>query len=303
MIRLMSGSRLAIPGWIAGFASVLVLFSSSALTQNKADHAAHVFLIDCSAGMAGDGSSAHPWNSLASAQVHPFVPDDEIALARGTICHGSFAPQGSGTERHPIRLTAYGLGPRPRIIAPPSERQALLLFNQEFWQVDSLDLAGGNTYGVFVSGDKGLLHHIYLKNLYVHNVQGGALKNKDNGLLIVGPSGPAAVFNDVLVDGVDAAHTNQWSGILIGGGNFAYAEDAPLNRQITVRNSTVHDVYGDGIILFRDRESSIKSTSPTALESMAALTTSTGTIPAIQCSAITRMTHRAIASPFLQPAM
>ena len=259
MIRLMSGSRLAIPGWIAGFASVLVLFSSSALTQNKADHAAHVFLIDCSAGMAGDGSSAHPWNSLASAQAHPFVPGDRIALARGTVCHGSFAPQGSGTERHPIRLTAYGLGPRPRIIAPPSERQALLLFNQEFWQVDSLDLAGGNTYGVFVSGDKGLLHHIYLKNLYVHNVQGGALKNKDNGLLIVGPSGPAAVFNDVLVDGVDAAHTNQWSGILIGGGNFAYAEDAPLNRLITVRNSTVHDVYGDGIILFRDRESSIKT--------------------------------------------
>lgn len=246
--------------WTAGLAFALILHSSApASAQDKTATAARSFFIDCAASIAGDGSSAHPWNSLADAQTHPFEPGDRIALARGTLCRGSFAPQGSGTEEHPIRLTAYGHGPRPQIVAPASERQAMLLYNQEYWQVDSLDLAGGNTYGIFVSGDQGPLRHIYLKNLYVHNVYGGAMKNKDNGLVIVGPSGPGAVFSDVLVDGVDAAHTNQWSGILIGGGNFAYAADAPLNRQVTVRNSTAHDVYGDGIILFRDTESSIKT--------------------------------------------
>ena len=133
-----------------------------------------------------------------------------------------------------IRLTAYGKGLRPQIMAPADARQILLLSNQEDWQIDSLDLSGASTYGVYVTGDKGPLRHIYLKNLYVHDVLGGPLKNKDNGLVVVGPSGPATVFEDVLVDGVDAAHTNQWSGILVGGGPFAFPEGAPLNRHVRI---------------------------------------------------------------------
>jgi hypothetical protein len=188
-----------------------------------------------------------------------FVPGDRIAFARGATCHGSFTPHGSGIPAHPIRVTAFGKGPRPRIIAATHDRQVLFLFNQEYWQIDSLDLSGANTYGVFVSGDKSTLHHIFLKNLYVHDIQGAALKNKDNGLVVVGPSSADVVFEDILIDGIDAAHTNQWAGILVGGGNYAYRDDAPLNRRIIVRNSTVHDVYGDGIILFRDRDAAIQT--------------------------------------------
>ena len=144
-------------------------------------------------------------------------------------------------------------------MAPPGSRQALLLFNQEYWQIDSLDISGGTTYGVFVTGDKGWLHHIYLKNLYVHDVYGGTFKSKDNGLVIVGPSSMDVFFDDILIDGVDAARTNQWAGILVGGGKFPYKEDAPLNTNVHIRNSTVHDVYGDGIVLFRDAHSSIRT--------------------------------------------
>ena len=220
---------------------------------------AHAYFLDCSAATSGDGSLAHPWNALAQAEAHPFAPGDRIALKRGTVCKGAFAPQGSGNAEHIIRLSAYGAGPRPRIVAPSTARQAFLLFNQEYWQIDSLDIAGGSQYGVFVTGDKGTLHHLYLKNLYVHDVYGGAFKNKDNGLVIVGPSSIDVFFDDILIDGVDAAHTNQWAGILIGGGSFPYKDDAPLNTNVQIRNSTVHDVYGDGIVLFRDAHSSIRS--------------------------------------------
>ena len=229
------------------------------LAEGVSSSASHSFFIDCSASADGDGSSDRPWNTLSAAQTHLFQAGDMIALARGSACRGGFSPQGSGAEGKPIRLTAYGQGPRPRIVASRTERQVLLLFNQQYWQIDSLDLSGANTYGIFVSGDSGPLRHIYLKNLYVHDLMGGTMKNKDNGLVIVGPSSAKAVFNDVLVDGVDAARTNQWAGILIGGGNYAWAPDAPLNRQITIRNSTVHDVYGDGIILFRDQDGVIKT--------------------------------------------
>ena len=217
------------------------------------------WFVDCSQNVAGDGSQAHPWNSLTAAEAHAFSAGDRIALKRGTVCHGSFSPQGSGTEGHAIRLTAYGEGPRPRIVATAKDRQVLLLFNQEYWLIDSLDLSGANTYGIFVSGDKGTLHHIYIENLFVHDVMGGKLKNKDNGLVVVGPSSLHVFFDDILVDGVVAAHTNQWAGILIGGGPLPYTPDAPLNTHVTVRNSSVEDVYGDGIVLFRDFDGVIEA--------------------------------------------
>jgi Right handed beta helix region len=240
----------------------LVLLSLSfhnSLAQKSPSVTAHSFFIDCSAPEAGDGSLAHPWNTLAAAEAHPFAPGDRIALKRGTHCLGSFAPQGSGVADHIIRLTAYGVGPRPKIVAPSTARQAFLLFNQEYWQVDSLNISGGNTFGVFVTGDKGILRRLWLENLYVHDVCGGAFKNKDNGLVVVGPSSINVFFDDVLIDGVDAAHTNQWAGILVGGGSFPYKDGAPLNTNVQIRNSTVHDVYGDGIVLFRDADSSIRS--------------------------------------------
>jgi hypothetical protein len=259
MTRLFAGSTRCALGRVKPFALVVLASSLSGAFAQHSLSSQHSYFIDCSSAVEGDGSGTHPWNTLAAAQAHDFQPGDLIAMARGTVCRGAFSPQGSGAADRPIRLTAYGTGHRPRIIAPATEHQALFLFNQEYWQVDSLDISGANKYGIFVSGDKGPMHHIYLKNLYVHDVNGGSLKNKDNGLVVVGPSSAAGVFDDVLVDGVDAAHSNQWAGILIGGGNYAYAPDAPLNRRIEVRNSTVHDVYGDGIILFRDEDGWIKT--------------------------------------------
>jgi hypothetical protein len=116
-------------------------------TQSSSAFPTRAFYIDCSLQDSGDGSLSRPWNSLASAQSHPYSPGDRIALARGTTCHGTFSPQGSGTSEHPIRLTAYGNGPRPRIVASGKDREALLLFNQEHWQIDSLDVSGSNKYG------------------------------------------------------------------------------------------------------------------------------------------------------------
>ena len=259
---------------------LLVLGQSVARpAQSTVAAPAQSYFIDCSQPVAGDGSSTHPWNSLGDAMKQLFRPGDRIALKRGTACHGSFAPQGSGDASNVIRLTAYSEGARPQIVAAAKDRQALLLFNQEYWQVDSLDLSGSSMYGVFVSGDKGMLHHIVLKNLFVHDVQGGAMKSKDNGLVVVGPSSPNVFFDDVLVDGVIAAHTNQWAGILIGGGNFGYAPDAPLNHRVVVRNSSVQDVNGDGIILFREAEGLIENS--TAFETGMQPTQTIGTPNAI----------------------
>jgi hypothetical protein len=260
MIRFLYVHARCVFGWAAlSFLVPWWPFTCTLLAQSDSTGQTRMFYLDCSSADRGDGSRTLPWNSLADAQAHVFAAGDRIALKRGGICHGSFSPQGSGNKSNPIRLTAYGNGPRPRIVATPKDRQTLLLFNQEYWQVDSLELSGSSTYGIFASGDKGTLHHIYLKNLFVHDVRGGPMNSKDNGLVVVGPSSRDVFFDTVLVDGVVAAHTNQWAGILIGGGNFPYAADAPLNSHVIVRNSSVQDVFGDGIILFRDSDGLIES--------------------------------------------
>src|SRR5215469_17074735 len=102
------GRTESLPAAALSIACVLILsFGVPCLPQSDSAPTTHSYFLDCSTPTEGDGSSAHPWNTLAAAQAHPFQPGDLIALRRGTVCHGSFAPRGSGTKEAPIRLTAY----------------------------------------------------------------------------------------------------------------------------------------------------------------------------------------------------
>jgi hypothetical protein len=214
------------------------------------------YYVDCSAeGKNGDGrSSAAAWHTLNDVNEHQFLPGDVIHLKRGTECHGFLWPKGSGSASAVIRLTAYGQGARPKIIAGKDAEEAFKLFDQEYWDVDSIEFAGGTLFGVFVSGEKGILHHIHLRNLVVHDVHGGEVKHKESGLVVISPGKVQQHFDDVLVDGVTAYRTEQWAGILVGGGNFGEVGEENWNTHVVVRNSVVHDVYGDGIILFQVKD-------------------------------------------------
>jgi hypothetical protein len=217
------------------------------------------YFVDCSAMAAGDGSQQYPWKGLDSVSARTFQPGDVIALRRGTECRGSLSLHGSGEPAARIRLTAWGEGPRPRIVARSGDPQAVLLKNGESWQIDSLDIAGGTTYGLLVTGDQDKVQsHITLRNLVVHDVYGGELRNKDNGLVVFLRGSQRQRFDHVLIENVVAAHTNQWAGIMMGAGDF-YSDEAGYNRDVVIRNSVAHDVYGDGIILFRVRNGLIDS--------------------------------------------
>ncbi len=220
----------------------------------------HSYYLDCSGPRGGNGNSpASPWNSLDALQSRTFAAGEVIHIQRGTECHGALSPKGSGTEVAPIRLTAYGEGARPKIISPANSREAFRLFNQEYWDIDSLDISGGSMFGVFISGDKGVLHHIHVANIAVHDVMGGAMKNKDNGLVVITPGSVDQHFDDVSVDGVTAWNTNQWMGIMVGGGNFGFPPESSYSTNVSIRNSAIHDVQGDGIVLFRERGSKIET--------------------------------------------
>lgn len=219
-----------------------------------------MYYVDCSRATEGAGNTPESaWNDLGPVNAQSFSPGDTILLRRGTECKGMLAPHGSGIAASPIRLSAYGDGARPRVVAATTADATLRLFNQEYWEIDSVDLSGSRTFGVFISGDKGILHHIYLKNLEIHDVLGDDMKHKESGLLVITPGTTAQRFDDILIDGVTAWNTHQWAGILVGGGNFGFPPAKTWSTNVVIRNSTVHDVQGDGIVLFRVRHGSIEN--------------------------------------------
>ncbi len=247
---------------VGGVLATIFLYALSCLarTAQPVPHSS-AFFVDCSSkAQTNDGRSADsPWISLEQVNGHVFAPGDKVSFKRGSVCHGTLWPKGSGTESEPIRSTAYGTGVRPKIVADSKDEEVLKLFNQEFWNIDSLDLAGANTFGVFISGDKGILHHIHLTNLLVHDVGGAEMKHKESGLVVISPGSVEQRFDDVLVDGVTAYNTQEWVGIMVGGGNFGWPPEETWSTHVVIRDSIVHDVQGDGIVLFRVRDGRIAS--------------------------------------------
>ena len=213
---------------------------------------AEEYFVDCVGGddeAAGTGPES-AWRSLTKVNALDLLPGDAIRLRRGTSCSGMLRSESSGSPGDPISVAAYDTGPRP-IINASDHQAAIRLFNAEHWHIKSIETIGGNPFGIYISGDvAGVLEHFRIENVLVHHVEGTA-NNKESGLIVITPGSALTTFNDVIIDGVTAHSTNQWSGILVGGDDYGGTPDSPRSTNIIVRNSTVHNVDGDGIILFQ----------------------------------------------------
>jgi hypothetical protein len=207
--------------------------------------AAETYYVDCSHG-SDDAEGTSPeeaWKSLEKISGKAFSPGDSILLRRGTRCAGSLWPKGSGSEEDPIRLGAYDTGPLPLIEAGDAEA-AFKLFDQSHWRIEHIETSGGSPYGILISGSKGAVRRFEIRNVVVRDV-GGTVEAKGSGLVAV--LAPEELrIEDVLIDGVTADGTTQWAGIIVRGGS----RDNRI-RNVTIRNSIVHHVYGDGIVLFQ----------------------------------------------------
>ena len=219
-----------------------------------------VYYVDCASGSdAATGlSQTAAWRTTQRAARQDYRAGDSILFRRRTACAGMFAPRGSGIAAAPIHLGAWGTGALPRIAASAGEDAAFRLINQEHWEVSNIEFSGGDPHGVFVSGTAGVLHGIHIRDIVIHDVAGEP-KNKEGGLLVIAPGSANQRFDDVLIDGVTAYRTSQWAGILVGGVAFGFLPETARSTNVVVRNSIVHDVGGDGIILFQVNHGTIDS--------------------------------------------
>jgi hypothetical protein len=238
--------------------SLLALIALLLAVPTPPAHAATNYYIDCSRTTDGNGSSGSPWNSFIQPNSFTFSPGDSLLLKRTTSCQGMLWPQGSGSSGAAITIGAYGSGSRP-IINGGDNAAALKLFEQQYWHIENLEVRGGNPRGISISGNTPdtALNHFRITNVLARDV-GGYAEDKGSGLVVLSASGDGQTINDVVIDNVTAYNTQQWAGIAVFGGGGWNGEATARGEGITIRNSTVYNVAGDGIIIYKARNSLIE---------------------------------------------
>ncbi len=218
------------------------------------------FYIDSAGGAdsAGGRSAETAWRSLGRVNANVFTPGDRIRFKAGSRFSGQLHPQGSGSEKAPIIVDSYGEGEKPLIEAEGQFREALLLENQDYWEINNLQLTNtGPTretfrYGVRVkSWDYGTMRHINLKNLDVHDVNGSLVKkDAGEGHGIVWENGGDEVpsrFDGLLIEGCHLVRTDR-NGIC---GHTYYpngrGEKWFPSLNVVIRRNLLEDIGGDAI--------------------------------------------------------
>lgn len=217
---------------------------------------AATYYVDCARG-SDSASGASPqaaWKTVGKVSAQTFAPGDAILFRRGSRCSGMLWPKGSGESArpmsgagpwpaNPIRIGNYGEGALP-VIDGTGQEAAVKLFNQQAWEIQGIETTGGNPHGIHIGADSGRLKHFRVRDVVVRDVT-GEVKKKDSGLIAVLASG-SATLEDIVIDGARAYNTTQWAGVIVRG-----ASRENRARDVVVRNTVVHDVFGDAIILFQ----------------------------------------------------
>ena len=242
---------------------------------------------------AAGGNDANPgtdpkgaWRGLGKVNATVFQPGDRILLRAGTTYPGQLSPQGSGKEGQPIVIDRYGDGAKPVIDGGGAADDGgfygkqgktgnvVYLLNQEHWEISNLEIVNRGEKADYRRGvrveltDMGVCHHIHLKNLYIHDVNGlnkskgkehHELSKQTGGIfLCVTGDDRKTRFSDVLIEGCTVRNCDR-SGISVGARKHWYPEwnkliepalvDTLLHQDVVIRNNAIDDVGGDGIVV------------------------------------------------------
>src|ERR1700733_6843049 len=98
--------------------------------------------VDSKAGDDGfNGTSvATAWKSLDKVNATSFHPGDRVLFKSGGDWTGQLWPKGSGTAENPIVVDKYGGEALPVINTSGTAEDAVLLKNQEYWEIRDLEI-------------------------------------------------------------------------------------------------------------------------------------------------------------------
>ncbi len=203
-------------------------------------------------GNRGTSPSA-AWKSLDAVNSREFSPGDRILFRAGTVYAGNLKLRGSGAPGGVIVIDKYGEGGRPRIDGR-GVQDTLLLENIEYWEISNLEITNLGAEradwrtGVRVSANNyGTVHHIVLRNLYVHDVNGSNKKSREGcGIFFECKGRKGSRFDGLLIENCHLVRTDR-NGIC-GRSSFTNRSRnwfASLN--VVIRGNLLEDIGGDCI--------------------------------------------------------
>ncbi len=213
------------------------------------------FYVDSDHGSdANSGNEpATAWKTLAKVNSTTFHAGDHILLKSGSIFIGQLHPQGSGTERQPIVIDKYGGDAKPVINGAGEVEDAVLLKNQEYWEINNLEITNAGAHagvrrGVnLIADNSGDLHHIYIRNLDIHDVNGIDTDKVNGGIMYhcIGDSKPSR-FVDLRIQNNRIHHVDR-SGIFGWSTHWTRSKWYP-SLGVVIRNNVLDDIGADGIV-------------------------------------------------------
>jgi len=204
---------------------------------------------DANTGM----SPAAAWKTLDKINATTFEPGDRILLKSSSVFRGQLWPKGSGTEGHPIRVDMYGGGVRPVINGDGLFEDAVLLKNQENWEIANLEITNTGAQraarrGVHIAAENyGEAHHIYLRSLTIHDVNGVDDVKPNGGISYTSTSeSKPSRFVDLRIENNEIHHVDR-SGIFGWSDAWVRSRWNP-SLGVVVRGNFLYDIGGDGIV-------------------------------------------------------
>lgn len=209
-------------------------------------------------------SEEEAWKSLDKINATTFQPGDHILFKRGCSWSGQLNPKGSGSKDAPIIIEAYGdlEQGRPRIdganwcgengddLDNLIFNAAVFFCNQEYWEITGLEVTNYSEtkddnikkYGILIMGkDAGTLHHMYVKNTYVHDVISipiGQQAGIGRGGIVYAIRGTAEATNweDILVEGNYLKDINHYGIDLISSwGSSIFTDESGIEENAGTR--------------------------------------------------------------------
>ncbi|HXM97365.1 MAG TPA: right-handed parallel beta-helix repeat-containing protein [Candidatus Dormibacteraeota bacterium] len=215
-----------------------------------------IFYVDSRDGddaNAGSSSEAS-WKTLGKVNATTFQPGDRILLKSSSVWSGQLWPKGSGVEGKPITVGMYGGGVKPVINGGGLFEDAVLLNNQEYWEIENLEVTNTGTTpavrrGVHIALENyGEAHHIYIRSMTIHDVNGVDSVKPNGGIhyTSVGDKKPSR-FIDLRIEDNEIYHVDR-SGIFGWSDSWVRSKWFP-SLGVIVRGNRLHDIGGDGIVV------------------------------------------------------
>lgn len=216
----------------------------------------HILYVDATLGNDHNkgASKQKPWKTLGKVNSVDFNAGDIILFKCGEIWNGQLYPQGSGSTKAPIVFSSYGSGKKPMLDGKGLVDQVIRLEDVGNIEMSNLEITNnsgtiGNRLGILIKNNGNFQKHIYLNNLYIHDIMGdysfGAGKST-GGIGIMGTTGTK--LDDIKIEDCEIANVSR-VGIY---SNITGPDEGRGRRPITnfiIRRNKIHHCAGDGVIV------------------------------------------------------